>query len=233
MKVAPGVTLIHTRIGQSLLLEGPPVTLIDTGAPGSLPRILKALKRIGFSAESVHQIVITHSHSDHIGTAAELRALSGARVLIHIRDDGVATGRIPPYPPMPRGISGFLGKPFVQQFARMSAFPPVEIDGYLDDGDTIDPGIQVIGTPGHTPGHVSIYLPDHRLLHAGDALVNIMGVRPPLAITNQDRNGVHDSIVRLADEPFRRLTFGHGAPLFRGARNRVARLARRYQTSRK
>lgn len=233
MKVAPGVTLIHTRIGQSLLLEGPPVTLIDTGGPGSLRRILRALKRTRLSAERVEQIVITHSHADHIGTAAELRALSGARVLINKGDEEVGTGRMPPYPPMPSGISGMLGKPFVQQFARMTTFPPVEIDGYLDDGDSIDPGIQVIATPGHTPGHVSIYLPEQRLLHAADAVFNLTGLRPPFAIANQNQRGVYESIVRLVDEPFRRMTFGHGVPIFRGAHNRLARLARRHQNREK
>lgn len=230
MKLAPGVHLVHTRVGQSLLVEGPPLTLIDTGARGSLKRIERALRRIGRRLEDLEVVIITHAHSDHLGEASKLKSISGARVLVHHRDLEVAQGNKPRYSLGTRGVTGTVARPFRTKLETLNAFDPVEIDGTIDDGEIVGPGLEVFATPGHTPGHCSIYMPEPRLLHAGDAVFNLMGTRPPPMISNQNEAGVYESIVRLPQLQFRCLSFGHGPPIFRGARRRLERLARKYRT---
>lgn len=229
MKLGPGVHLIHARIAQAILVEGPPLTLIDTGAAGSVPRIAREVRRAGRRLEDIEQIVITHAHADHIGSAAELRELTGARVLVHPADGDVACGRRPPYPISSRGVVGAILSPATVLLQHRTAFPPVVVDGLLQDGQELAPGIQMIATPGHTPGHVSVLVPEAELLHVGDVIHNLAGTWPPPAMLNEDELGIYLAIRKLAATSFRRLSFGHGPPVFRGARRRVERAARRYR----
>ncbi len=102
------------------------------------------------------KILLTHPHFDHVGGLAELKELSDAPVYSHEEAE-----------PM-------LG------FARAAAElwditidqPPAP-DAFLGEGDTIEVGdlrVEVLFTPGHSPGHVSFYLPKHGVLFDGDVL---------------------------------------------------------------
>ncbi|WP_442808014.1 MBL fold metallo-hydrolase, partial [Trinickia soli] len=60
--------------------------LVDTGTPGSEEKIERALKENGRGFRDVTLIVITHAHTDHAGSAARLRELTGAPILAHVGD---------------------------------------------------------------------------------------------------------------------------------------------------
>lgn len=203
------------------------MTLIDTGAPGSEKRVIRSIRRIGKKPEDLELILVTHAHADHIGSAARLRSLTGAKVFIHADDERVANGSRTPYGFVRHGVTGVLFGPLEGTLARFNTFPPVQVDGFLTHGQVIEPGIRIVATPGHTPGHVSVALLEGRLLHVGDALFNLAGVRPPWLVATQDELGTYQSIARLAEESFVRMTFGHGPPALRGAQKRIDRLARR------
>jgi len=95
MKVADGIERVEgTRVGNAYVVpleEG--VLLVDTGMPGNASRVLAALERLGHRPGDVRQIVLTHWHPDHMGSAAELRRLTGAQVAIHELDAPVPGGR--------------------------------------------------------------------------------------------------------------------------------------------
>jgi len=123
--------------------------------PGDEPdAILAALRRHNLMVKA---ILITHAHPDHVGGAAKLKQATGAAVLMHPDDrwllDNVA---------MQCAAFGF------------PAPPAVQMDGTLQPGDDIRWGAslraQVLHTPGHTPGSSCLYLPDHKILFAGDTL---------------------------------------------------------------
>lgn len=220
---------MHTKVGQSLIVLGPPLTLIDTGRPGSIDRIARALGPVNKKVEDIEQIVITHAHHDHIGSAAELRERSGAKVMIHHADAAVARGDAGFYRLGTSGTVAKITSPWRERLQTWARFPDVEIDALLDDGDEIDPGLRIVGTPGHSPGHISVLLAGVRLLHVGDALWNVLrtGVAPMMF--NLDTAAAMRSVQRLAAlDGYRRATFGHGPPMLRGARRRIARVARRY-----
>jgi hydroxyacylglutathione hydrolase len=150
--------LIHITIPVGLLqcncsIIGDPVTreamVIDPG-----DEVTRILDLIGRYKLTVKVIVSTHAHIDHVGGLSKLHKYTGAPVLMHRED-------LPLYQAMEMQAS-FLG-----------ILPPelTDIDQLLKEGDILRWGLfeaQVIHTPGHTPGSVSLYLP-HDSAKAGAA----------------------------------------------------------------
>lgn len=86
-------------------------------------------------------------------------------------------------------------------------------------------GIEVIHTPGHTPGHVSYLWVDGRALVAGDAAGNVLGLGPMMIA--EDHGAAYVSFARLAVLDFTTAVFGHGKPIREGAAERFLDAARR------
>lgn len=126
--------------------------VVDPG--GDLERIIEQLQRMGATAE---KILLTHAHIDHAGgTAALARQLN-----------------IPIEGPQEGDLFWIQGLP---NQSAMFGFPAAEVftpDRWLHDNDTVTVGevtLQVIHTPGHTPGHVVFYSPENKLALVGDVL---------------------------------------------------------------
>lgn len=105
---------------------------------------------------TVKMIVITHAHIDHIGGAQKLRAQTGAPVYMHEADS-------------------FLGDRLAMQASWLGMETPENpgIDTPAREGDVLRAGsieAQVLHTPGHTPGSISLYLPLESKVIAGDTL---------------------------------------------------------------
>ena len=117
------------------------------------------------------------------------------------------------------GATGHAG---TADLGRISA--PREING-LEDGDEVF-GLQIIGTPGHTPGHISVYDEASRLLLAGDAMNGedggITGANPRFT---DDMDLASDSIRRLSSRTVDTVLFGHGEPVIEDAQATMVALA--------
>jgi len=125
--------------------------VVDPG--DNVDKILAVLKKHGLKVKA---IVITHAHIDHIGGAAKLKAATGAPVLMNARD---------------RELYDHLDV----QAAWLGMENPerTEIDAEARDGVTLtlgDATFQILETPGHTQGSVSIWIPSRNKLVAGDTL---------------------------------------------------------------
>lgn len=102
-------------------------------------------------------VVNTHWHSDHVGGNGALQA-AGAQIAASAPDADAVRRRDPGC-----CLAEYLDQPVA----------PYTVDRSLDDQETVRLGEadwQVIRTPGHTPGHLSLWQPDERLLVVGDAL---------------------------------------------------------------
>src|SRR6266571_2828513 len=104
----------------------------------------------------IKQIVITHAHIDHVGGAMQLRAATGAPILLNQNDYA-------------------LLKMLDAQAAWIGVAPPgkMEIDHSVAQADSIKTGslsADVIHTPGHTEGSICLYFPAEKKLIAGDTL---------------------------------------------------------------
>lgn len=147
-------------LGQFFLLEYPHgLYLIDCGSPGREGAVLGKMNALRRS--DLRLIWITHAHYDHYGSAARLRELTGAPVGVHPADaDSLAAGRSPLGTPRGYGCIYPLAQPLVNLLHPLRPAPP---DFTLEDGETLQRfGLDatVLHTPGHTPGHSCLLLPD-------------------------------------------------------------------------
>ena len=194
-----------------VLVRGREAAVVDTGFGGEAEadRIGAALSEAGPGWDGVRHVVITHAHGDHFGGLAEV-ARRAARAELHA---GGADLREITSPPVP-----LSDRPGVVRYAqRLRA---------VGDGDEVL-GLQVVATPGHTPGHVALFDADSRVLVAGDALLNtvegqLSGAHPRVS---QDPAGAADSVRKLAALEPRLILLGHGPPVERDATVRLQRLA--------
>jgi len=87
-------------------------------------------------------------------------------------------------------------------------------------------GLRVIATPGHTPGHLSVFDPAGSLLILGDAMTNLENklAGPPPQYT-ADMAQAHQSVKKVAKLKFERAFFGHGEPIDKGASQAISKLA--------
>jgi glyoxylase-like metal-dependent hydrolase (beta-lactamase superfamily II) len=142
----------------------PEFTLIDTGMPGCMNRVLAGLAQIGVQPLKVQRIILTHHHWDHVGSLWDLRKATGAQVLAHTSDADYISGkrmRRSPRHPLGRLLYGVMG------LFGARRLPYVDVDRLLRDGEQVG-SFTVIHTPGHTPGHICL-LRDG-LLFSGDLL---------------------------------------------------------------
>lgn len=206
-------------VGRAFLLEHRGVlTLVDTGGPGSGPRIMRALDRVGRGPEDVGQILLTHGHGDHAGTAALMNDRYGTPVVVGADDAGVVAGR-DPYPFAPSA----MGRASYGWLSRYRRFEPT---GSVEGRTEVDGGLEMIPAPGHTDGHIAVWAPDLRALVLGDAVWQIGPLRPSWRMFTRDYERNVDSIRALADLPSEILLLGHGSPVRAGGRDRLRDLAR-------
>lgn len=149
-------------------------------APG-LVALERGLAQTGAALGDVDTVVVTHFHPDHYGLAPTVRERSGAKVLMHDRDSAIIGNRATGIDDAVGTIAGFLRRSGAPQdemsgladerglVAKMRAMAGP--DGVLEDEATLGlDGLEVraVWTPGHTPGHLCLFLPDTGLLLTGD-----------------------------------------------------------------
>lgn len=155
--------------------------LIDSGvATDECFQVLEAAlakRRLGWS--DIHTLVLTHYHPDHIGLSWKILDLTGARLIMHRADAAyleelARVDGVPWYAEVMRigGVPEDLAAGMER--ALRGNRPPFRThhpDQMLEGGETLavmDATFKVIWTPGHTPGHVCLYSPEHRVLVSGD-----------------------------------------------------------------
>ncbi|MBI3972622.1 MAG: MBL fold metallo-hydrolase [Chloroflexi bacterium] len=138
------------------------LTLVDTGLSGNAARILDAARALG---APIRRLALTHPHADHAGSLDALHAaLPDAEVLLSGRDARIVRGDRSLDPAEPQA-------PLRGSWPHLTTPPTRE----LRDGDRVG-SLQVIATPGHTPGSLSFFdLRDGSLL-VGDALQTRAGL---------------------------------------------------------
>ncbi len=225
LKIAPDVFLLgHVRGANTFLLAGGgELTLVDSGMGGNAQTVTAQIQEAGFSLSALRTVVLTHAHTDHIGSAAEIARRSGAKILAHRLEVPYIEGRAR----LPAGSA--LQRIFLR-FADAAMRPriPLRVDRPLEDGDRIEaPGMRIVFLPGHTPGSIGLYQPERKLLICGDALFNLnpltgrAGLQAPPAMLSSDAAQALETARRLANLPLEILCCGHGQPILHDAGEQV------------
>ena len=170
MEIIPNLHVIPSSIVNVYLTIDPDgLTLIDTGLPGHAKKVLKYIAELGRKPTDLKRIIITHADGDHVGALAALKAATGARAYANpIEANAIQAGR----PSHELKVRGALALFFKLMFSFFKA-KPAAVDETLSDGQVLPVlgGLRVINTPGHTPGHISLYAPAAKILFCGDSMV--------------------------------------------------------------
>jgi len=185
MKIVENVFLVPGVVANPyILVDADGLTIIDAGLPRSERKILAYAASLGKSAHSVKRIILTHADLDHVGGLAALHKLTGARTYASkLEAEAIAAG-IPSRQIKSSGFSVMrLMFSLLRPFMKVT---PIQVDEILTDGQILPSlgGLRVVETPGHTPGHISLFAPAVGILFCGDSLVTdengIYGSRPGL-----------------------------------------------------
>ena len=125
--------------------------IVDPGYPSQ--KILDYIKQ---KELQIRYILITHGHFDHVGYVSDLKKETGAKIAMSEKDLGMMVQSY-----------AWVGK---QMGYQLKEFIP---DQLLKDGEVIKIGdieIQILATPGHSPGSLSFYLEKNKVLFSGDTL---------------------------------------------------------------
>ncbi|MFL5750673.1 MAG: MBL fold metallo-hydrolase [Chloroflexota bacterium] len=210
-------TIQLQRVTAHLVVEDE-LSLIDCGYARSLARIKAAIESNHRSLADLARVVCTHGHPDHAGGAREL-ALAGVPVLMHRADaERLATTWRDAVRRPSRG----------RVFAAMTPEPPSIRP--IEDGDVLPilGGLEVVHTPGHTPGSVCLYGRRDGVLFVGDALQRRFGrVSYASGLYSDDAKAAREAVKRLATLDVQTIVFSHYPAVTEGAGETIAGLAQR------
>lgn len=222
-------------INPTLIVDGENVILVDAGLPGNLVPIREAMQQqAGVAFERINQVILTHHDIDHIGGLRELLAeLPGrVRVLAHTDEEAYINGEKRPLKlaKMEDNLDNLpeAMKTIYPTMKRAFENATVPVDETLTAGDELPycGGITVVFTPGHTLGHISLYVKASKTLIAGDALAvndGVLNIAP--TANNHDMDLCRQSMQTLTNYDIETVICYHGG-LYQGDVNqRIAVLA--------
>jgi hydroxyacylglutathione hydrolase len=206
---------IKLSISNAFLLRGEKSILVDAGSPQDLPALTRQLNQHAVEVGDLALVVLTHVHFDHAGAVAALVKQAKCPIAVHrLEKENLELGQnapIIPVHPLGKMLMPFMG----------AGFAPTSADILMDDTLDLSPygvAAQVISTPGHTPGSVSILTEDHQAI-AGDLfgggwpLGQFQPGRPRYHYWASSLDDVQASLKRVFSFQPAKIHVGHGGPL--------------------
>lgn len=200
--------------------------LIDTGLDTreSADALAAAMAGFGVEPSQLRHIVLTHMHPDHSGRANQLRDISGATVWLHPADANFLLrlkSTSGPYELLDEAMRE-AGTPeptrvevraSYEKLAQL--FPMLSPDALLEDGQSIESGIgplEILWTPGHSPGHCCLYAREMKVLFSGDHVID--EITPHIGwLPGEDTQGQYlGTLDRLDELDVDRILASHGQP---------------------
>ncbi len=210
-EVVPGIQRLKIPLPKADLLLGyvnvylvqgnDGYTLIDTGwgTVEAFDSLTSQLAERGVDLKRIRRIVPTHIHPDHYGLSGKLKQLSGANVYLHRQETSLVDTRYVYMDTLLQKLAEWLHTNGVPdetlsrlQTASLGAVEfvtPAIPDVNLSGGETISLdsfSFKVLWTPGHSPGHICLYEPNHKILFAVDHILPV--ITPNISLQPQSRD---------------------------------------------
>ncbi|RDI39903.1 MBL fold metallo-hydrolase [Falsibacillus pallidus] len=246
MKIGNGIEMLEISaemmgavqtIHPVLIWDDNEALLIDTGFPGQLPLFKGAFEKAGVRMDSLSTILITHQDIDHIGSLSALldeaeRAIKvlassveqpyiqGDKRLLKITDEAISK--------VEASLPSDIPEQWKQSFISILKNPPkAPVDRVITKGEVLDigGGLTVLATPGHTPGHISLFHHASKTLIAGDAMVvengELQGPSPAVTI---DMKSAMLSLKQLLELDIDKVICYHGGLYEGNIHNRIKQI---------
>jgi len=177
MQIAKNIKMLTIdNMHPILLWDENSLALIDTGYPRHTNELIKAIADAGFDARNLTHIILTHQDIDHVGCVSRLLEIApNARVYAHELEAPYMDGSKTPIK-LAKAIKNRPSQTPEQQtetdnYEKRFGEIHFPVHRRLKDGDVIDVagGIIVVHTPGHSPGHICLYLKAAEALVLGDS----------------------------------------------------------------
>ena len=231
--------LVDSVIYPVLLEDEDGLVLIDCGFPGFLPNIEEAVSQLGFSLGQLRKVILTHHDQDHMGSLKEITDrypevevycseeqapyVTGKKKFLRLtlaekRQETLTTR-----------MEKLANKKFMEQIAHVR---PVDRVTTVRDGEILQVcgGIRIIDTSGHMPGHICIYVPEDRVLVAGDALLVENGrLSAPSARFTLDMDRAIRSLHKLLELEIDQIICYHGGSYSGDVKTALARIIDEYE----
>jgi len=162
-----------------LLLSTDDVVLVDCGYPGFLPLLEDEMKSKGVNPNSLTKVLITHHDDDHMGALFEIKEkYPNIKVVASYIESEYISGkkkslRLLQAEEMLNMLSEEQKQFGIQFCESLRKIKPVPVDIKVKNGEYFDwaGGCEIVDTPGHMPGHISLYLKESNSVITGDAAV--------------------------------------------------------------
>ena len=230
MKIAEGLDVLELgseerRMNATLIWDDKNVILIDAGLPGQIENIREEVEKAGVSFDRINKIIITHHDLDHIGSLSSIvkNSKSEIEVLAHSGERPYIEGDKIGIKITPERLSSMPDsmKETIKQLKT-------KVNRIVKDEENLPycGGIEVIYTPGHTPGHICLYLRKYKALVTGDAMnvVNneLIGPNPEYTF---DMKQAIESLKKLTKYDIETVICYHGGVFTKSSNERIAKLA--------
>ncbi|QAA34375.1 MBL fold metallo-hydrolase [Clostridium manihotivorum] len=234
MKISEGLSVLELgnkehQMHPTLIFDENDVILIDTGLPGQFENISEEIAKAGVSIDKINKIIITHHDIDHIGGLASIvnKVKTKVEVLSHDGEKPYIEGTKMPIKMTPERLNSMSEVERNDTIEKLKKLK-VKVDRTIEDWEVLPycGGIEVIYTPGHTPGHTCLYLKKYKTLVTGDALNVFDGkLTGPNPVFTFDMKQATESLKKLSKYDIQTVICYHGGVFTDNPNQRIAEIA--------
>lgn len=221
-------------VNPTIIYNDDEMILVDCGYPGTIDQFESEAKRLNIDMNRLNKILITHHDWDHIGSLRDFKVrYPVAQIISSAIQAQYISGEKPSLrlESLITKIDTLDGKEKEFAAQRIEIIRSVEdcqVDSYVEDNEAIsdDGDVVCIDTPGHMPGHISVYVKSSKTLIAGDAMnVTEHGLRGANPLFTFDMEEASRSIQKMSNLEIERIICYHGGEYKNNSQVAIKRLA--------